>query len=109
MVASSPDLQSMEQIRRIRRPTDVPETGLLCDLLWADPDKNIQGWDENICNVSFTFEAKVVYRFLTRHDLDLICRAHQLCDTETVRAERDQEDGLCTEQQVMPPRGPLKK
>ena len=35
----SPDLQNMEQIRRIMRPTDVPDTGLLCDLLWADPDK----------------------------------------------------------------------
>ena len=21
------------------RPTDVPDTGLICDLLWADPDK----------------------------------------------------------------------
>ena len=39
----SPDLQSMEQIRRIMRPTDVPDTGLLCDLLWSDPDKEIQG------------------------------------------------------------------
>ena len=35
----SPDLQSMEQIRRIMRPTDVPDAGLLCDLLWSDPDK----------------------------------------------------------------------
>lgn len=25
----SPDLQSMEQIRRIMRPTDVPDTGIL--------------------------------------------------------------------------------
>ena len=33
----SPDLQSMEQIRRIMRPTDVPDQGLLCDLLWSDP------------------------------------------------------------------------
>lgn len=40
----SPDLKSMEQIRRVHRPTDVPDTGLLCDLLWADPDKEIQGW-----------------------------------------------------------------
>uniref|UniRef100_A0A8C6S4X2 Serine/threonine-protein phosphatase n=1 Tax=Neogobius melanostomus TaxID=47308 RepID=A0A8C6S4X2_9GOBI len=40
----SPDLQSMEQIRRIMRPTDVPDTGLLCDLLWSDPDKDVQGW-----------------------------------------------------------------
>jgi diadenosine tetraphosphatase ApaH/serine/threonine PP2A family protein phosphatase len=35
----SPDLQSMEQIRRLMRPTDVPDQGLLCDLLWSDPDK----------------------------------------------------------------------
>lgn len=32
----SPDLQTMEQIRRIMRPTDVPDTGLLCDLLWYE-------------------------------------------------------------------------
>lgn len=37
----SPDLQSMENIRRIMRPTDVPDQGLLCDLLWSDPDKVI--------------------------------------------------------------------
>ena len=27
--------QPMEQIKRIMRPTDVPDTGLLCDLLWS--------------------------------------------------------------------------
>ena len=48
----SPDLQSMEQIRRIMRPTDVPDTGLLCDLLWSDPDKDVQGWGENDRGVS---------------------------------------------------------
>ena len=34
----------MEQIRNLMRPTDVPDTGLLCDLLWADPDKDQKGW-----------------------------------------------------------------
>ena len=29
------------------RPTDVPDQGLLCDLLWSDPDKDVQGWGEN--------------------------------------------------------------
>lgn len=33
----------MEQIRRIMRPTDVPDQGLLCDLLWSDPDKDVTG------------------------------------------------------------------
>ena len=28
--------------------------------------------------VSFTFGADVVSKFLNRHDLDLICRAHQV-------------------------------
>ncbi|EGW14680.1 Serine/threonine-protein phosphatase PP1-gamma catalytic subunit [Cricetulus griseus] len=37
----SPDLQSMEQIRPIVRPTDVAEQGLLCDILWSDPDKDV--------------------------------------------------------------------
>ncbi|ODM87807.1 Serine/threonine-protein phosphatase PP1-beta catalytic subunit, partial [Orchesella cincta] len=73
----SPDLQNMEQIRRIMRPTDVPDTGLLCDLLWSDPDKDVTGWGENDRGVSFTFGADVVTKFLNRHDLDLICRGHQ--------------------------------
>ncbi|CAF1373166.1 unnamed protein product [Adineta steineri] len=76
----SPDLQTMEQIRRIMRPTDVPDTGLLCDLLWSDPDKDTQGWGENDRGVSFTFGADVVAKFLNRHDMDLICRAHQVVE-----------------------------
>ncbi|CAF0956716.1 unnamed protein product [Didymodactylos carnosus] len=76
----SPDLQTMEQIRRIMRPTDVPDTGLLCDLLWSDPDKDTQGWGENDRGVSFTFGADVVSKFLNRHDMDLICRAHQVVE-----------------------------
>ena len=52
--------------------------GLLCDLLWSDPDKDIQGWGENDRGVSFTFGTDIVGKFLNKHDLDLICRAHQV-------------------------------
>jgi len=76
----SPDLQSMEQIRRIMRPTDVPDQGLLCDLLWSDPDKDTMGWGENDRGVSFTFGAEVAAKFLHKHDFDLICRAHQVVE-----------------------------
>jgi len=76
----SPDLNSMEQIRRIMRPTDVPDTGLLCDILWSDPDKNITGWGENDRGVSFTFGPDVLAKFLQKHDLDLIARAHQVVE-----------------------------
>jgi serine/threonine-protein phosphatase PP1 catalytic subunit len=76
----SPDLHSMEQIRQILRPTDVPDSGLICDLLWADPEEGIQGWGETERGVSFTFGADVVEKFLRVHDLDLICRAHQVVE-----------------------------
>jgi beta-galactosidase beta subunit len=46
--------------------------------LWSDPDKDVTGWGENDRGVSFTFGADVVTKFLNRHDLDLICRAHQV-------------------------------
>lgn len=80
----SPELKSLEQIKRIPRPTDVPDTGLLCDLLWADPDKDIQGWGENDRGVSYTFGPDSVSDFLTKHDLDLVCRAHQVSNNIAV-------------------------
>jgi diadenosine tetraphosphatase ApaH/serine/threonine PP2A family protein phosphatase len=46
--------------------SDIPDTGLLCDLLWADPDKDIVGWGENDRGVSFTFGEDVVAQFLRR-------------------------------------------
>jgi serine/threonine-protein phosphatase PP1 catalytic subunit len=73
----SPDLDSLDRIREIQRPVDVPDQGLLCDLLWSDPDRDSSGWGENDRGVSFTFGADKVAEFLTKHDLDLICRAHQ--------------------------------
>ncbi|KAG9338183.1 hypothetical protein JZ751_026933 [Albula glossodonta] len=99
----SPDLQSMEQIRRIMRPTDVPDTGLLCDLLWSDPDKDVQGWGENDRGVSFTFGADVVSKFLNRHDLDLICRAHQILKPSEKKAKY-QYGGMNSGRPVTPPR-----
>jgi serine/threonine-protein phosphatase PP1 catalytic subunit len=76
----SPELSSLDQIKRVVRPTDVPDTGLLCDLLWSDPEKEISGWGENDRGVSFTFGPDVVQGFLRKHGLDLVCRAHQVVE-----------------------------
>ncbi|KAF3630175.1 Serine/threonine-protein phosphatase PP1 isozyme 1 [Capsicum annuum] len=73
----SPDLNHLDQIRSLQRPTDVPDAGLLCDLLWSDPSKDVEGWGMNDRGVSYTFGADKVTEFLGKHDLDLICRAHQ--------------------------------
>ncbi|CAH9117140.1 unnamed protein product [Cuscuta europaea] len=76
----SPELKHLDQIRKIPRPVDVPDQGLLCDLLWADPDRDIEGWGENDRGVSYTFGADKITEFLEEHDLDLICRAHQVVE-----------------------------
>ena len=76
----SPDFRSFDLIRDISRPTDVPDKGLLCDLLWADPDKDTAEWGENERGVSYTFGTKVVEQILDKHDLDLVCRAHQVVE-----------------------------
>jgi len=76
----SPDLTNLEQITRIMRPTEVPDEGLLCDLLWSDPDKEIKGWAENERGVSYVFGQEIISNFLKKHELDLICRAHQVVE-----------------------------
>ncbi|XP_072955532.1 serine/threonine-protein phosphatase PP1 isozyme 3-like [Typha angustifolia] len=76
----SPDLRNLNQIQNLVRPTDVPDTGLLCDLLWSDPCKDIKGWGMNDRGVSYTFGPDIVSQFLQKHGLDLICRAHQVVE-----------------------------
>ena len=76
----SPELEHLDQVREIQRPTDVPDEGLICDLLWSDPEAEVQGWGENDRGVSWTFGDDVIEDFLNRQDLDLVCRAHQVVE-----------------------------
>ena len=75
----SPELVSMDQIRQLRRPTDVSDTGLLCDLLWSDPDKYLTcDWECVEKGFSYRFSHNIVTAFLKKHAFKLICRSHQV-------------------------------
>jgi protein phosphatase len=74
----SPELDTLEQINEIARPCDVPDKGILCDLLWADPEDGIEDFVPSDRGVSWLFGEDVVTRFLERVDMDLIVRAHQI-------------------------------
>ena len=76
----SPALDHMDDIRNIARPTDVPDYGLLNDLLWSDPAEMEQDWDSNERGVSYCFGKKVITDFLVKHDFDLVCRAHMVVE-----------------------------
>ncbi|PUZ56695.1 hypothetical protein GQ55_5G348200 [Panicum hallii var. hallii] len=76
----SPELNSLDQIKDIERPTEIPDYGLLCDLLWSDPSPDTEGWGESDRGVSCTFGADKLVEFLEKNDLDLVCRAHQVVE-----------------------------
>ncbi|GAV55507.1 hypothetical protein ZYGR_0AV01390 [Zygosaccharomyces rouxii] len=76
----SPDLKSLQRIAQIARPTDIPEEGLLTDLLWSDPDSQISNWSDNDRGVSFTFGKKNVLDFCSQFKFDLVIRGHMVVE-----------------------------
>lgn len=81
----SPDLKSVDDVLGIMRPTGIPDQGLLCDLVWADPEKGLKGYKINDARgISVMYGANEVRNFLATNNLDLICRAHQVCNQEMV-------------------------
>ena len=76
----SPSLAHMDEIRAISRPTDVPDYGLLNDLLWSDPADTMNDWEDNERGVSYCFGKNVIHQFLQKHDFDLVCRAHMVVE-----------------------------
>ena len=78
----SKELKTIDQINNILRPTDIPDEGLLCDLLWSDPNETLleEDYGKNERNISVTFSKKVVKEFEEKNNLDLICRAHQVVE-----------------------------
>lgn len=76
----SPVLNSIEEIRNIARPTDVPDFGLLNDLLWSDPADTMNEWEDNERGVSYVFSKAAINKFLQKFGFDLVCRAHMVVE-----------------------------
>jgi serine/threonine-protein phosphatase PP1 catalytic subunit len=77
----SPEIMSdVTCVSKVKRPCDVPEDGLVCDLLWSDPEPDITGWAENDRGVSYVFGPDIVTDFLDKNDFDLVVRAHQVVE-----------------------------
>lgn len=81
----SPELMNLKQIEQIQRPTDIPDKGLLADLLWSDPDPLVRtfshtNWPKNDRGVSYCFGRKHVDHFLLTFNMDLIVRGHMVVE-----------------------------
>ncbi|KAH3744021.1 protein phosphatase 2A [Pelomyxa schiedti] len=73
----SPSIETLDQIRALDRIQEVPHEGLMCDLLWSDPDERC-GWGISPRGAGYTFGQDISEQFLHSNGLRLIARAHQL-------------------------------
>eukprot|EP01155_Anaeramoeba_flamelloides_P012652 Anaeramoba_flamelloidesa332969_25.p1 GENE.a332969_25~~a332969_25.p1 ORF type:complete len:304 (-),score=42.85 a332969_25:93-1004(-) len=73
----SPEIRTIEQIRRIDRMEEIPQEGGFCDLVWSDPE-NIDGWKQSPRGAGWLFGKNIANSFMQQNRLSLICRAHQL-------------------------------
>lgn len=76
----SPFMKNLKQINKIKRPTDIPDVGLLSDLLWSDPHAKINDWSPNDRGISFFFSKRNVNEFLAKFKFDLIVRGHMVVE-----------------------------
>ena len=76
------DLKTITQLKTIKRPTEIPEEGLLCDLVWSDPDETVlfDFMTNKERGISVCFSKQTVEEFNEKNGLDLICRAHQVVE-----------------------------
>ena len=76
----SPELVDIKCLKKIVRPTEVPDRGLLCDLLWSDPERGVKDWAPNQRGISVLFNENIIKKTIEDLDIDLICRAHQVVE-----------------------------
>lgn len=75
-------VMSIDHLKRTKKPEVIPDEGMLCDLMWADPDNrqrdNYQFNESR--GVGVTFNVDAVDDFCNKLDIDLISRAHQVVE-----------------------------
>lgn len=70
----SPELHSLDQLRKIDRPLEIAGSGLAQDVLWSDPANGITGFRPNTRGVSYHFGADVLSKCCREMGVDLIVR-----------------------------------
>ncbi|ANB11012.1 calcineurin catalytic subunit A [Sugiyamaella lignohabitans] len=80
----SPELHTLDDVRKLDRFREPPTHGLMCDLLWADPIENFGEEDNNrsfihnnVRGCSYFYTYKAACDFLVKNNLLSIIRAHE--------------------------------
>lgn len=73
----SRDDVTLEEIKKIDRNRQPPDEGLMCELLWSDPQPQI-GRSPSKRGVGVQFGPDVTENFLQLNNLDYIIRSHEV-------------------------------
>lgn len=74
----SPSAGKIDEIREINRFREVPHEGIMCDLLWSDPDESRTGFGPSPRQAGYMWGSDETEKFCYNNNLKMICRAHQL-------------------------------
>jgi len=69
---------TLDDIRKIDRFRDPPNTGIMCDLLWSDPTEISDEWSVSRRGVGIQFGKNITHRFCKKNNLDYIIRSHEV-------------------------------
>jgi len=68
---------TLEDIRKVNRVRQPPDEGLMCEMLWSDPQP-FPGLAPNKRGVGVAFGPDVTQRFLKDNGLELVIRSHEV-------------------------------
>ena len=75
----SSHINTLSDIVDVDRFCNIPEDGILCDMMWSDPSiNNTNKWGESSRGISYTYNSEAINIFLKNNKLQILCRAHQL-------------------------------
>ncbi|VUZ55328.1 unnamed protein product [Hymenolepis diminuta] len=97
----SPEIQTLDDIRRIDRFKEPPAYGSMCDLLWSDPledfgnEQNTDNFSQNsVRGCSYFFSYSACCDFLQANNLLSIIRAHEAQDAGYRMYRKNQATGF---------------
>lgn len=76
----SKELHKVEQLSNLRKPNEIPLSGIISDMLWSDPMDYVDTFLPSDRGVGALFGAKPLQKFLDDNKLELLVRSHESCD-----------------------------
>lgn len=73
----SQDGVTLEDIRTQHRNREIPESGIMCELLWSDPCK-MNGRQPSKRGTAIQFGPDIAHQFLDNNNLKILIRSHEM-------------------------------